>query len=149
MALASTTLPRAVAPCLIKVRPPILTGSATVAANPSPALLDLELTVSFRRTVMTVPAGMVMTSGTGLVSFTGCTEALPCPELPAAALPLLAGFELSVEAGGVLCELLHPASTRPSTRRATTYNDRAFTITPSATHKWCREKLYPLQLLWL
>jgi hypothetical protein len=70
---------------------------------------------------------MVMASLTGLVSLTGCTEALPD------ALPPLAAPELSVEVDGVLGELLHP-STRPSTRRAITHNNRvAFTETPSLT----------------
>src|SRR5262249_1652087 len=86
IALASTTEPRAAAPFSITVLPSTTTGSATVAANPCPALLLLELSVSPRRTVITVPAGMVMASLTGLPA-ADLLPALPPAALPPAALP--------------------------------------------------------------
>ncbi len=68
MLLASTTVPRAAAPLSITVFPCTTTGSATVAENPCPALLSLELSGSPRRTVITVPAGILMVWGTGLLA---------------------------------------------------------------------------------
>src|SRR5690242_4466197 len=132
MPLASTTEPRAAAPFSITVFPSTTTGSATAAANPCPALLLLELSVSPRRTVITVPAGMVMVSLTGLLA-AGLLLALPPAAFPPAepppgAPPAALGF--SVEDAGELGLLEHP-STKHSASSATTYNIRiAFTGNP-------------------
>ena len=75
-------------------------GSATIAEKPCPALLSLELSVSPRRTVITVPTGMVTICGTGLLA-----ADLPAADLlPAAPLAALspAALGFSVEDAGVL-----------------------------------------------
>src|SRR6478609_10631425 len=127
MALASTTEPRALAPFSITVFPSTTTGSATVAENPFPALVLLELSVSPRRAVITVPAGMVMVSLTGLLA-AGLLLALPPAEPPPGAPPAALGF--SVEDAGALGLLEHP-STKLSASSATTYSMRiAFTGPP-------------------
>src|SRR5512142_269344 len=58
-ALASATVPAALAPAGISVWPLTVTGSATVPEKASPELLRLELRVSPRRMTMCSPAGTV------------------------------------------------------------------------------------------
>src|SRR3954470_622005 len=119
MLLASTTVPRAAAPRSITDFPSTSTGSATVAENPCPALLSLELSVSPRRTVMTVPAGIVMVCGAGLLA-----ADLPDADLlPAAPLAALSpdALGLSVDDAGVAGLLAQPM-TKHSASSATTYN---------------------------
>src|SRR6266849_4333174 len=57
---AWTTLPEASAPLGTTTFPSASTGVATLALNWSPELLSLEPTALARRTVMTVPAGRVI-----------------------------------------------------------------------------------------
>src|SRR6478609_903815 len=131
MALASTTVPRAAAPFSITVFSSTTTGSATVAEKPCPELLLLELRVSPSRTVITVPAGMVMICFTGLLA-TGLPSAVL---LPAAAPPgpPAAALGLSVEDAGVAGWLVQP-KTKLSATSATTYDKRlAFNTTPFDT----------------
>jgi len=129
IALASTTVPRAAAPLSITVFPSTTTGSATVAANPCPELLLLELSVSPSRTVITVPAGIVMVCLTGLLA-----AGLPSATLLPAASPLpLAALGFSVDDAGVAGLLAQPR-TKHSASSATTYTMRiAFNRTPSST----------------
>src|SRR6476660_3163906 len=99
MDLASTTEPCAVAPFSITALPSTNTGSATVAENPWPALLFLELTVSPMRMVIAVPSAMTI----GLTgSFFAALVALP----PLPAPPPAPGF--SVADAGVPGLLEHP-----------------------------------------
>src|SRR6476646_73942 len=131
MPFASTTVPRAAAPLSITVFPSTATGSATVAEKPCPALLSLELSVSPRRTVITVPTGMVTTCGTGLLA-ADLPDADLLPAAPPAALSP-AALGLSVEDAGVAGLLAHPI-TKHSASSATTYNLRVdFKRPPSST----------------
>src|SRR5579871_2785287 len=128
MLLASTTVPRAAAPFSITVFPSTSTGSATVAEKLCPALLSLELSVSPRRTVITVPTGMVTICGTGLLA-ADLPDADLLPAAPPAALSP-AALGLSVEDAGV-DGLLEQPMTKHSASSATTYNMRvAFKVPP-------------------
>src|SRR6266550_1640155 len=62
---AATTVPDAVAPAGMTVLPPTSTGVARVAEKDWPGSLSLELSVSPRRTVSVVPAGMTIGSAAG------------------------------------------------------------------------------------
>src|SRR5690349_4010958 len=75
MALAATTVPCAPAPSAIRVFPFTTTGWATLAANPCPAWLLLELSDSPSRTVMIVPAGI--TIGSAAAFLPSALPALP------------------------------------------------------------------------
>src|SRR5256885_2292112 len=70
---AATTVPCAVEPEGITTLPFTCTGCATVAENPCPSWLLFELSVSPRRTVITVPAGTVRAALDGLA---GCAALL-------------------------------------------------------------------------
>src|SRR5207302_10907579 len=100
------------------VFPSTITGSATVAEKLCPALLSLELSVSPRRTVITVPAGMVTICGTGLLA-ADLPDADLLPAVPPAALSPDA-LGLSVEDSGVDGLLAQPM-TKQSAGSATTY----------------------------
>ena len=107
------------------------TGSATVAEKLWPALLSLELSVSPKRTVITVPTGMVTICGTGLLA-ADLPDADLLPAAPPAALSP-AALGLSVEDAGVAGLLAHPI-TKHSASSATTYNMRVdFKRPPSST----------------
>src|SRR6266567_6580423 len=119
MPLASTTVPRAEAPCSMTVLPSTAIGSATVAEKLWPVVLLFELRVSPRRTVISVPTGMVIVCATGLVS-------VPLSGVPPP--PPVAALELSEEAGEV--DLLQ-ASRKDSANSAKTHSRYfAFKQTP-------------------
>src|SRR5215475_2485612 len=97
-AWAATTVPEALAPDGITVWPSTSTGVATVAENDCPASLLLELSVSPRRTVSTVPAGTTI----GRASATAVLD-LPGNSLDAAGDPsgLFASLAFVSLAGGL------------------------------------------------
>src|SRR5436305_7285689 len=84
MPLASTTVPRAATPCSITVFPSTTTGCATVAEKPCPDWLFFELSVSPKRTTITVPEGMSVTSA--VAGFFPLSSDTPAPEPPGCAL---------------------------------------------------------------
>ncbi|PYP88238.1 MAG: hypothetical protein DMG65_15330 [Candidatus Angelobacter sp. Gp1-AA117] len=89
MALAATTVPCAEAPLSITVLPSTVIGSATVAEKSWPAWLLFELSVSPRRTVTTVPAGMVTACSAATVFLAGAPLAFAVFEFPAPELSVL------------------------------------------------------------
>src|SRR5437763_10625688 len=116
MAFAATTVPWAEAPRSTRVLPSTVTGSATVAEKPCPAWLDFELSVSPRRTVMTVPAGMV-TAAAGTVFLA---------DVP----PELAALELSVVLAGVPVFWLQPSTSTKTETTAKQVTRKDFIFTP-------------------
>src|SRR6266700_3537738 len=135
MPLASTTVPRAEAPCSMTVLPSTAIGSATVAEKLWPVVLLFELRVSPSRTVISVPSGMVIVCATGLVSvpLSGVPPPPPPPVPPLP--PPVAALELSEEAGAL--DLLQ-AIRKDSANSAKIHNkDFAFKQTPLMTPRWC------------
>src|SRR5258708_14098173 len=77
--LASTTVPVACAPFGMAVRPPTITGSATVASNSSPGLATLELMVLVKTTVIGVSAGTTIGRGGSGAGFCASADwVAPC-----------------------------------------------------------------------
>src|SRR5437763_7095316 len=106
---AWTTLPEASAPLGTATLPSTSIGVATLALNWSPELLSLEPTAFARRTVMTVPAGTV-------ISF------LPNqPDVLGGALLI----DVSSDAGG----FEHPIATQPTIKSETRIAKRRCTNT--------------------